>query len=456
MATQTGYRGFDRNIWIRFIGETMNGIAFMMLMPFLSLYLKDKVEHLWQVGIVMAMSPLAAVFGAMIGGRLADIYGRKPMMIVSMIGNGLVMIGFIYFHGLIAFMIISAFFGLFNSLFHPAASAMVADVTPPDKRTEAFGLLRMGHNIGAAIGPLIGASVVFLSKTVIFMTAAASTFVYSVIVLLLISETLPNKVGRRNWNANKPADDKNDVANNGEAKSAALAENAAKADEKLPSPIRVIFQDKLLFLFILTGVVISMGFSQMEGMLPLHFANELPNFSDVNNPYPYLMAFNGLLVVLFQFAISKWASSRPIGRVMLYGASFFGFGLVAVGWLPSVFRELGFGWWLILGLLLVVYGLYTLGEMLLSPVQMTFVSNLAPEHLRGTYMGAASLQWILGGVTGPLLSGYLLDRSLGNVLFSILGIGCFIAGIVYLSLDRWVEEDKRRKYSLTCGEGNVI
>ena len=33
--------------------------------------------------------------------------------------------------------------------------------------------------------------------------------------------------------------------------------------------------------------------------------------------------------------------------------------------------------------------LYTLGEMIMSPVQMTFVANLAPEHLRGTYMGAA-------------------------------------------------------------------
>ncbi len=174
-TTWDAYRGMDRNVWIRFIGESMNGIAFMMLMPFFALYLHEQVP-MWQVGIVMATSPLAGVFGSMVGGRLADIYGRKPIMVLSMIGNGFVMIGFILFDGFVPFIIISAFFGLFNSLFHPAASAMVADVTVEEKRTEAFGLLRMGHNIGAAIGPLIGASIVFLSKTVIFMIAASSVF----------------------------------------------------------------------------------------------------------------------------------------------------------------------------------------------------------------------------------------------------------------------------------------
>lgn len=411
----------DRNIWIRFIGETINGIAFMMLMPFLALYLKDQVDSLSHVGIVMAVSPLTAVFGSMLGGRLADLIGRKPIMILSMVGNGFVMIGFILLDGFFAFIFLSAFFGMFNSLFHPAASAMVADVTEPEKRTEAFGLLRMGHNIGAAIGPLIGASIVLISKAVIFMVAASSVFLYSVIVLLFITETLPKKERKESFEDND--------------------------NQPLPSPFRVMLDDKLLFLFIMTGVVISMGFSQTEGMLPLHFDNELPSFSDAENPYPYLMAFNGLLVVLFQIQISKWASTRPIGKVMLYGALCFGFGLLAVGWLPALFHTLSLGFGAVVIFLLFIYGIYTLGEMLMSPVQMTFVSNLAPEHLRGTYMGAAGLQWIIGGAVGPLFAGFLLERSLGNVLFTILGIGTFIAGIVYLSLDRLVEQQRRKEAS---------
>jgi predicted MFS family arabinose efflux permease len=89
-------RNMDRNIWIRFIGESINGIAMMMLMPFFALYMSDKVDHFWQVGVVMAMGPIAGVLGSLIGGKLADQYGRKPIMIVSMVGNGLVMLGFIF------------------------------------------------------------------------------------------------------------------------------------------------------------------------------------------------------------------------------------------------------------------------------------------------------------------------------------------------------------------------
>ncbi|QWH15864.1 MFS transporter [Bacillus mycoides] len=409
-------RAMDRNVWIRFIGETLNGIAMMMLMPFFALYLKDKVDSLLQVGIIMALSPIAASFGSIIGGRIADIYGRKPIMIFSMASNALLMLGFLFIEGFIPYAILSIFLGLSNSLFHPAASAMVADVTAPEKRTEAYGLLRMGHNIGAAIGPIMGVSVVVLSKNLVFIIASSTMLFYALLVLIFIQETMP-----------KAADKKEE---NEEKESGAVW--------------KILIRDKALMIYLLAGIIISMGFSQTEGMLPLHFDNEIKG---INNPYPYLMALNGLLVVLFQFQISKWAADKPVGKTMLYGACLFGIGLFFIGWLPKWFGGLDTNATIILITLLFVYAIYTLGEMIMSPVQMTFVANLAPEHLRGTYMGAASLQWITGGAFGPLLGGFLLDRLLGHFLFTILGVGCVVAGFVYVSLDRLVE--KRQKDTLT-------
>ena len=137
-------RAMDRNIWIRFIGETLNGIAMMMLMPFFALYLKDKVDSLLEVGVIMALSPIAASFGSLLGGRIADIYGRKPIMIFSMVSNALFMLGFLFIEGFISYAILSIFLGLSNSLFHPAASAMVADVTAPEKRTEGIRFIADG------------------------------------------------------------------------------------------------------------------------------------------------------------------------------------------------------------------------------------------------------------------------------------------------------------------------
>ncbi|MDM5153055.1 MFS transporter [Bacillus sp. DX1.1] len=408
-------QAMDRNVWIRFIGETLNGIAMMMLMPFFALYLKDKVDSLLEVGIIMALSPIAASFGSLIGGRIADIYGRKPIMVFSMVSNAILMLGFLFIDGFIPYAILSIFLGLSNSLFHPAASAMVADVTAPEKRTEAYGLLRMGHNIGAAIGPIMGASVVVLSKNLIFIIASSTMLFYALLVLILIQETMPKIEGNQKDNKEKESG----------------------------SVWKVVLRDKVLLIYLLAGIIISMGFSQTEGMLPLHFDNEMKEIFGKNNPYPYLMALNGLLVVLFQFQISKWATDKPVGRTMLYGAWLFGIGLFFIGWLPKWFGELGTNGTVILITLLIVYAVYTLGEMIMSPVQMTFVANLAPEHLRGTYMGAASLQWITGSAFGPLLGGLLLDRLLGHLLFTILGVGCVVAGLVYISLDRLVEQKQK-------------
>lgn len=408
-------KGMDRNVWIRFIGETLNGIAMMMLMPFFALYLKDRVDSLLQVGIIMALSPIAASFGSLIGGRIADTYGRKPIMIFSMGTNAILLLGFLFIDGFISYAILSILLGLSNSLFHPAASAMVADVTEPEKRTEAYGLLRMGHNIGAAVGPLLGASVVIVSKNIIFIAASSTMLLYTLLVIFFIQETMPKD-----------------------------AVKSEKEEQPVKQSVwKVLLQDKILLIYILTGIVISMGFSQTEGMLPLHFDNEMRHIFGNHNPFPYLMALNGLLVVLFQFPISKWATNKPVGRVMLYGAWLFGFGLLAIGWLPKWFGELGIDGTTILATLLVVYAIYTLGEMIMSPVQMTFIANLAPEHLRGTYMGAASLQWITGNAIGPILGGILLEQLLGHVLFTFLGAGCVIAGIIYISLDRLVEKKEQ-------------
>ncbi|EMA6344026.1 MDR family MFS transporter [Bacillus cytotoxicus] len=408
-------RGMDRNVWIRFIGETLNGIAMMMLMPFFALYLKDRVDSLFQVGIIMALSPVAASVGSLIGGRIADIYGRKPIMIFSMASNALLMLGFLFIEGFIPYAILSTLLGFSNSLFHPAASAMVADVTAPEKRTEAYGLLRMGHNIGAAIGPILGSLVVVLSKDLVFIIAASTMLFYTLLVFILIRETMPKaQVGQ------------------------------VKSESKQRGSVwKVVLKDRVLMIYLLAGIIISMGFSQTEGMLPLHFDNEMKDIFGKNNPYPYLMALNGLLVVLFQFQISKWATDKPVGKTMLYGAWLFGFGLFFIGWVPKWFGSFGANATVLFITLLIIYAIYTLGEMIMSPVQMTFVANLAPEHLRGTYMGVASLQWITGNAFGPLLGGVLLDRLLGHLLFTILGIGCIVAGLVYISLDYLVEKKQK-------------
>lgn len=104
----------------------------------------------------------------------------------------------------------------------------------------------MGHNIGAAIGPIMGASVVMLSKNLVFIIAASTMLFYALLVFVLIQETMPKST-------NKEGD----------------------TEKESGAVWKIVLRDKALMIYLLAGIIISMGFSQTEGMLPLHFDNEM-------------------------------------------------------------------------------------------------------------------------------------------------------------------------------------
>ncbi|MGX8176995.1 MFS transporter [Exiguobacterium sp. s192] len=412
----TALKQLDRNIWIRFVGETITGVMMFMIAPFLVLYYSEQLDSYFLVGLIMATGPITSLFGSFLGGYLADLYGRKPLMVISIVGDVVALIGFSFADSFWPLLLMNALLGLTNSLFHPAASAMVADVTPPERLNESFGLLRMGHNVGAAFGPLIGSAVLFVDRSLIFYAAAAVFFVYALVLLIFIQETKPDQIEHT-------------------------------GDEPKLSAFTVLRKDNVFLIFIAAGVFISMGFALVESMLPVFLKEALPGLPNDKNPFPYLMGLNGIMVVLFQFPIAARLSGKAFGKVMLLGACIFGIGMILLAFIPSYLFSLGTEYLVLVTVLLVIYALYTLGEMIMSPVQMTFIALIAPEHLRGTYNGAASIQWLIGGVTAPLLGSLFLDSGNGQYALAGVGVACCLSGLVYLALDRSIRRAKRLSQS---------
>ncbi|QUE85314.1 MDR family MFS transporter [Exiguobacterium alkaliphilum] len=396
----------DRNIWIRFLGETITGVMMFMIAPFLVLYYSDKLDSYVQVGVILATGPIMALIGSVVGGRLADLYGRKPVMMTAIVGDALALVGFAFADTFWPLLLLNAMLGLTNSLFHPAASAMVADVTEPEQLNEAFGLLRMGHNIGAAFGPLLGSAVLFLDRQYIFIAAAVVFGLYALVLAKFIRETLPE-----------------------------TTEHETLSNQDV---LRVFSQDRVFLVFIFAGVFISMGFAIVESMLPLFLRESLPTFTDRQNPFAYLLALNGIMVVLFQFPIASKLGQKPFGNVMLAGATVFGVGMMLLAVVPRLLYSLGTPYLMLVSVLLAVYAFYTLGEMIMSPVQQTFIAMIAPENMRGAYNGAASIQWLIGGVTAPLFASLFFNRGAGHVALLLVGAASCVSGLIYWQLGRRV------------------
>ncbi|WDH77299.1 MFS transporter [Exiguobacterium marinum] len=403
----------DRNIWIRFLGETITGIMMFMIAPFLVLYYSDQLDSYLQVGIIMATGPIMALLGSMIGGRLADLYGRKPIMMIAIIGDALALVGFAFADSFWPLLLLNAMLGLTNSLFHPAASAMVADVTEPEHMNEAFGLLRMGHNIGAAFGPLLGSAVLFIDRELIFFTAAFVFALYALTLGYFIRESLPE-----------------------------FTEDETPSNREV---LRVFYNDRVFLIFIFAGIFISMGFSVVESMLPLFLKESLPTYTAQQNPFPYLLALNGIMVVLFQFPIASKLGNKPFGKVMLAGATVFGIGMILLAIVPRTLFALDTPYVPLVGILLAVYAFYTLGEMIMSPVQQTFIALIAPENMRGAYNGAASVQWLIGGVTAPIIASVFFDNRAGHIALILIGGASCLSGIIYWQLGRYVQSTEAKQ-----------
>jgi MFS family permease len=137
--------------------------------------------------------------------------------------------------------------------------------------------------------------------------------------------------------------------------------------------------------------------------------------------YGGLIALNGLLIVLLELPVTSWTQHRAPRPVIAAGFLLvgLGFSLVAVAH--------------VLPLLIVAVFIWTVGEMLNSPMAGAYVSNRAPVHLRGRYQGAWGLTWGMGLILGPVIGASLFAWSPSGFWLICGFLAAMGAGLVLLS-----------------------
>ena len=148
-------------IWIVSLQSLLTAAGFSITIPFLSLYLfQDRGLTMTVVGIIMMAAGLFAAFAHVLGGEISDRIGRRPVIIIALsirVFMYAVMAILIGFTAPIWSIVTCYFIGqAIGMMERPASSAIVTDLSPKKKLTEAYGLLRVGMNLGCAAGPAIG------------------------------------------------------------------------------------------------------------------------------------------------------------------------------------------------------------------------------------------------------------------------------------------------------------
>jgi predicted MFS family arabinose efflux permease len=105
--------------------------------------------------------------------------------------------------------------------------------------------------------------------------------------------------------------------------------------------------------------------------------------------YGLLLSINGLMIVFFELPLTSWTRRLSPPRVMAWGYALVGIGMAC--------NLLGAN----LGVLVISMVIATIGEMLSLPIAQSYMATLAPEEMRGRYMGVMAVAWSSATMIGP-------------------------------------------------------
>src|SRR5215210_8418230 len=155
--SRKAFSRFDRRVWLLLFAMLVFRFGHGLYFPFSSIYFHNVLGiPLSLVGVGLAVFAAAGVLSGLVAGPLIDRVGRKPVMLAALVGSSASFFAFSQVGGFAGYLAVSATHGFIGwSMFEASRNAMVADVTPQGMRSRAFGLVRVGSNVGWALGPMV-------------------------------------------------------------------------------------------------------------------------------------------------------------------------------------------------------------------------------------------------------------------------------------------------------------
>lgn len=389
----TGWTSFPAQIWLLFGGTLFSSTGLGLVWPFLTIYLREQLDiPLTMITLLFTFQSITAFTVTVLVSPLMDRTGRKGAMVLALLGSCLTMIAMSRASLLWHWALLLPLYTAESTIFHIGNYAMVADLITPQKRSNAYALLRMGDNVGIALGPALGGFLVTVSYALSFYLSAGVQIIIAVLILRVISETLPPRA--RLVDASTP----DRVGGYGP-----LLRDRAFMSTWGPY---ILVQIANAMIFVLLGVYVK------------------ENFGIPENRYGFIVGTNATMVVLFQFSVTRWTDRYPPLNVIGVGALFYAAGMGLFG------VSQGFIMFL-LGMIVV-----TLGELMLVPTATALVANIAPPDMRARYMGTFSLSFRIGAGIGPVIGGVLSDTLTPAAVWYGGMISCLLAVLGF-----WIARD---------------
>jgi len=154
------FAGFRREVWILALVSLINRSGTMVI-PFLSLYLTNDVNFSYaQVGWVMSAFGLGSLLGSYLGGKLTDLVGYYPTMVMSLLLSAVLFVVLQFVKSFEFFCLFIALLMTVADTFRPALFVSLKSYSKPENRTRSVTLIRLAINLGFSVGPAAGGFII--------------------------------------------------------------------------------------------------------------------------------------------------------------------------------------------------------------------------------------------------------------------------------------------------------
>lgn len=335
-----------------------------------------------EVGLLMAIySGMQFIFSP-VWGRVSDRVGRRPVLLVSILGTGFAHLLFYFSHTLAWLFVARLLAGLFGANIS-TAMAYMADITTQKERSKSMGLIGAAFGLGFVCGPALGGLLTPMGESAPALAAAVISFFNFIFAFFVLKESLAP-----------------------EHRQARVPKSRLKnIHEKLMRPV----VGSLLF----AQFTSALAMASMEASMFL-FVQDRFNWDVQLASYGF--AYVGVCIAFTQGFLVRKILPRVGERVMLaFGFIFFSIGMIFIGlshWIP---------------LLAIAMTILSLGNGFINPSLTGGLSLLTPPHEQGEVIGVNHALAALARIVGPPIGGYVYMNIAHSSPFFLAG-GLGVAG----------------------------
>ncbi len=337
--------------------------GFGLVLPLLPFWAQRLGADAFVIGLITTTYALAQFLFTPLLGTLSDRYGRRPVILISLLVEAAAF-AMTALAGTLPMLLVARFVGGMGASNIGSAQAVVADVTPPEQRARGMGVIGAAIGLGFVVGPALGGLLATLGAATPFWVAMGVALLNALLVWRFLPETR-----------------------------VAHATSSPRKAEKAFAGWRRALSAPLVARLILINLLFTLAFTAMEAVFAL-FTQQTFGWNATQNGYVF--AYVGVIIVVMQGGLVGRLVKRWGERPLLIG----GLALLSVGLILLPFSSS-------IGILLAALGLLSVGDGAVTPTSNALLSLASPDGRQGETLGLAQGIGSLGRIIGPLAAGWL-------------------------------------------------